>query len=83
MEKYTGIIIHEGYGLSETSPAVVFNPPVSEEFTGTIGIPLPTTDIAILDDDGKEVALGEQGEICIRGPQVMKGYWNRPDETEK
>ncbi|MEB5476791.1 AMP-binding protein [Acinetobacter pollinis] len=81
--KYTGIIIHEGYGLSETSPAVVFNPPVSEEFTGTIGIPLPTTDIAILDDDGKEVALGEQGEICIRGPQVMKGYWNRPDETEK
>lgn len=82
-KKYTGIIIHEGYGLSETSPAVVFNPPVSEEFTGTIGIPLPTTDIAILDDDGKEVALGEQGEICIRGPQVMKGYWNRPDETEK
>lgn len=82
-KKYTGIIIHEGYGLSETSPAVVFNPPVSEEFTGTIGIPLPTTEIAILDDDGKEVALGEQGEICIRGPQVMKGYWNRPDETEK
>ncbi|MCF9045722.1 AMP-binding protein [Acinetobacter nectaris] len=82
-KKYTGIIIHEGYGLSETSPAVVFNPPVSEEFTGTIGIPLPSTDIAILDDDGKEVPLGEQGEICIRGPQVMKGYWNRPDETEK
>ncbi|MCF8999458.1 AMP-binding protein [Acinetobacter nectaris] len=82
-KKYTGIIIHEGYGLSETSPAVVFNPPVSEEFTGTIGIPLPSTDIAILDDDGEEVPLGEQGEICIRGPQVMKGYWNRPDETEK
>ncbi|MBF7688286.1 AMP-binding protein [Acinetobacter rathckeae] len=82
-KKYTGIIIHEGYGLSETSPAVVFNPPISEEFTGTIGIPLPTTDVALLDDDGKEVPLGEQGEISIKGPQVMKGYWKRPDETEQ
>ena len=82
-KKYTGLIIHEGYGLSETSPAVVFNPPVSEEFTGTIGIPLPTTDVALLDDAGKEVTHGEQGEISIRGPQVMKGYWRRPEETEQ
>ncbi|MDB0326688.1 long-chain fatty acid--CoA ligase, partial [Acinetobacter baumannii] len=59
------------------------NPPASTEFSGTIGIPLPLTEVAILDDDGKEVPLGEQGEISIRGPQVMKGYWNRPDETAK
>jgi long-chain acyl-CoA synthetase len=82
-KKLTGIIIHEGYGLSETSPVATFNPPASSEFSGSIGIPLPATEVAILDDDGKEVALGEQGEISIRGPQVMKGYWNRPDETTK
>ncbi|WOE30694.1 MULTISPECIES: AMP-binding protein [unclassified Acinetobacter] len=79
----TGTHIIEGYGLSETSPVATVNPPNSEEFTGSIGIPIPLTDVAILDDDGNEVAQGEQGEICIRGPQVMKGYWNRPDETEK
>jgi long-chain acyl-CoA synthetase len=77
----TGTNIIEGYGLSETSPVAAVNPPLSEEFTGTIGIPLPLTEIAILDDDGNEVPLGEQGEISIRGPQVMRGYWNRPDET--
>lgn len=82
-KKYTGIIIHEGYGLSETSPAVVFNPPVTTEFSGCIGIPIPSTDAALLDDDGKAVQIGEQGEICIRGPQVMKGYWNRPEETKE
>ncbi|MDQ8934200.1 long-chain-fatty-acid--CoA ligase [Acinetobacter rudis] len=82
-KKITGSIIVEGYGLSETSPVATVNPPASTEFTGTIGIPLPSTDVAILDDDGNHVALGEQGELCIRGPQVMKGYWNRPDETEK
>ncbi|MHA3116702.1 long-chain fatty acid--CoA ligase [Acinetobacter sp. ANC 4635] len=82
-KELTGIIIHEGYGLSETSPVATFNPPASSEFSGSIGIPLPATEVAMLDDDGKEVALGEQGEISIRGPQVMKGYWNRPDETEK
>jgi long-chain acyl-CoA synthetase len=82
-KKLTGIIIHEGYGLSETSPVATFNPPASSEFSGTIGIPLPATEVAILDDDGNHVALGEQGEISIRGPQVMKGYWNRPDETAK
>ncbi len=82
-KKVTGTNISEGYGLSETSPVATANPPASEEFSGTIGIPLPLTEVAILDDDGNEVALGEQGEISIRGPQVMKGYWNRPDETEK
>ncbi len=82
-KKVTGTNITEGYGLSETSPVATANPPASEEFSGTIGIPLPLTEVAILDDDGNEVALGEQGEISIRGPQVMKGYWNRPDETEK
>ena len=82
-KKVTGTNIIEGYGLSETSPVATANPPASMEFSGTIGIPLPLTEVASLDDDGNEVALGEQGEISIRGPQVMKGYWNRPDETEK
>ena len=82
-KKITGTNIIEGYGLSETSPIATANPPASEEFSGTIGIPLPLTDVAILDDDGNHLALGEQGEISIRGPQVMKGYWNRPDETAK
>ncbi|SPL71843.1 AMP-binding protein [Acinetobacter stercoris] len=82
-KKITGTTIIEGYGLSETSPVATANPPASEAFSGTIGIPLPSTDVAILDDDGNEVPIGEQGEISIRGPQVMKGYWNRPDETEK
>ncbi|KGT46705.1 AMP-binding protein [Acinetobacter sp. HR7] len=82
-KKVTGTTIIEGYGLSETSPVATANPPASEEFSGTIGIPLPSTEVAILDDDGNEVPLGEQGEISIRGPQVMKGYWNRPDETDK
>lgn len=81
--KVTGTIIIEGYGLSETSPVATANPPATTEFSGTIGIPLPLTEVVLLDDDGNEVALGEQGEISIRGPQVMKGYWNRPDETEK
>ncbi|TCH63861.1 AMP-binding protein [Acinetobacter sp. ANC 4862] len=82
-KKITGTNIIEGYGLSETSPVATANPPSSMEFSGTIGVPLPLTEVAILDDDGNEVPLGEQGEISIRGPQVMKGYWNRPDETEK
>ena len=82
-KKITGTNIIEGYGLSETSPIATANPPASEEFSGTIGIPLPLTDVAILDDDGNHLAQGEQGEISIRGPQVMKGYWHRPDETAK
>ena len=82
-KKLTGTIIIEGYGLSETSPVATANPPATTEFSGTIGIPLPLTDVAILDDDGNHMPQGEQGEISIRGPQVMKGYWNRPDETAK
>ncbi len=75
--------IVEGYGLSETSPAVSCNPVTATEYTGTIGLPLPSTEISIRDDDGNEVAIGQPGEICIRGPQVMAGYWHRPDETAK
>ena len=82
-QKLTGTPIVEAYGLSETSPAATSNPINIATYTGTIGIPLPSTDVKILDDDGKEVAQGERGEISIFGPQVMKGYWNRPDETAK
>ncbi|UVK55147.1 long-chain fatty acid--CoA ligase [Mesorhizobium sp. AR02] len=79
----TGCPVSEGYGLSETSPVATANKFTSGDFTGTIGLPLPSTEIAIRDDDGNNVPLGEVGEICIRGPQVMAGYWNRPDETAK
>ena len=75
----TGRIIHEGYGLSETSPVLSFNPIWMSEFTATTGLPMPSTDIKLIDDDGKEVALGESGEIVAKGPQVMKGYWNKPE----
>ena len=81
--KATGKPIVEGYGLSETSPVLTCNRGDIPEWTGTIGLPLPSTDISIRDDHGHEVPLGEQGEICARGPQVMPGYWNRPDETAK
>ena len=79
----TGCPIVEGYGLSETSPIVSANPFTSSEYSGTIGLPLPSTEITILDDDGVVVALGVAGEIAVRGPQVMAGYWKRPDETAK
>ncbi len=77
----TGKSIVEGYGLSETSPVATANPADADEFTGTIGLPIPSTEIAILDDDSQPVALGQPGEIAIRGPQVMVGYWNRPEDT--
>nr|WP_320195615.1 long-chain-fatty-acid--CoA ligase [Agrobacterium rosae]MDX8314515.1 long-chain-fatty-acid--CoA ligase [Agrobacterium rosae] len=77
----TGTHICEGYGLSETSPVATVNPLGRSDFSGTIGLPVPSTDIDIRDDDGNSLALGEVGEICIRGPQVMAGYWQRPDET--
>ncbi len=80
-EKLTGCVIAEGYGLSETSPVATANRFDATEFSGTIGLPLPSTDIAIRDDDGNDMPLGEVGEICIRGPQVMMGYWQRPDAT--
>ncbi|MHA6641371.1 long-chain-fatty-acid--CoA ligase [Mesorhizobium sp. A623] len=75
--------ITEGYGLSETSPVATANKCSSPDFTGTIGLPLPSTEIAIRDDEGNDLPLGEVGEICIKGPQVMGGYWNRPDETAR
>jgi long-chain acyl-CoA synthetase len=79
----TGVTIVEGYGLTETSPVVMASPLDIAEWTGTIGLPIPSTQAAILDDDGLELAVGEVGEICVRGPQVMPRYWNRPDETNK
>ena len=79
----TGCPICEGYGLSETSPSATCNPLDSDSFTGTIGLPLPSTELTLLDDDGHEVPAGTVGEIAIRGPQVMAGYWQRPDETAK
>ncbi len=75
----TGSFIREGYGLSETSPCVSFNPKFIDDFTGTTGLPLPSTDIKLLDDKDQEVAIGEAGEICIKGPQVMSGYWEKPE----
>jgi long-chain acyl-CoA synthetase len=79
----TGCPIAEGYGLSETSPVATANRTDTEKFTGTIGLPVPSTEIAILDDNGEKLPVGQVGEIAIRGPQVMAGYWNRPDETAK
>ncbi len=79
----TGCSIAEGYGLSETSPTLTCNTATTAEFNGSIGIPVPSTYISIRDDDGNEVPLGEPGEICAKGPQVMVGYWNRPDETAR
>ncbi|MBS0519163.1 MAG: long-chain-fatty-acid--CoA ligase [Proteobacteria bacterium] len=79
----TGCPIVEGYGLSETSAGVTCNPTDSEAYTGSIGLPMPNVEIKILDDEGRELPLGQPGEIAIRGPQVMKGYWQRPDETAK
>jgi long-chain acyl-CoA synthetase len=79
----TGCFIAEGYGLSETSPTLTCNPATTTEFSGSIGLPVPSTWISIRDDDGNEVPLGQPGEICAKGPQVMSGYWNRPEETAK
>ncbi|MEO8281342.1 MAG: AMP-binding protein, partial [Ideonella sp.] len=79
----TGCPIVEGYGLSETSPSATCNPVDSTAYSGNIGLPMPNTELKLLDDDGNEVPLGTPGEIAIRGPQVMAGYWQRPDETAK
>ncbi len=79
----TGCAICEGYGLSETSPSASCNPTTSKSFTGTIGVPIPSTWFKLLDDDGNEVPAGSTGEIAIKGPQVMAGYWQRPDETAR
>lgn len=82
-EKLTGSPLVEGYGLSETSPVLACNPLDGSHRVGFIGLPVPDTEIVILDDDGNEVPVGQPGEICAKGPQVMKGYWNKPEETEK
>jgi long-chain acyl-CoA synthetase len=82
-KQVTGIPLVEGYGLTETSPSATANPPTALEYTGSIGVPMPSTEIVLRDDNDKDVALGQPGEICIRGPQVMSGYWQRPDETAK
>jgi long-chain acyl-CoA synthetase len=81
--RLTGNPICEAYGLSETSPAATCNPTDTDRYNGSIGLPMPSTEIAILDDDGKHLGINQVGEIAIRGPQVMAGYWNRPDETAK
>ena len=82
-EKVTGQPILQAYGLTETSPAAIINPINFEEFTGSIGLPISSTEVMICDDDGTQLPIGDLGEICIKGPQVMKGYWEKPDETEK
>ncbi|MGU3537141.1 AMP-binding protein [Methylobacterium sp. A54F] len=82
-KEITGHPIVEGYGLSETSPVVTVNPYRVPDWTGTIGYPLPSTDVVIRDADGGPAAIGEAGELCVKGPQVMKGYWQRPDETAR
>jgi long-chain acyl-CoA synthetase len=80
-KQMTGVPLVEGYGLTESAPVAIANPVTIEEWSGQIGVPLPSTEAAILDDEGRPLALGEVGEICLRGPQVMKGYWRRPEET--
>jgi len=82
-QEVTGHIIVQAYGLTETSPAAISNPLDLEQFTGSIGVPISSTEAQIVDDGGNEMTLGEIGEICIRGPQVMEGYWHNPAETEK
>ena len=81
-KEVTGCILTQAWGLTETSPAACINP-ADLDFNGSIGLPIPSTEISIRDDAGKELGVDEIGEICVRGPQVMRGYWNRPDETEK
>jgi len=80
-EQVTGTPLAEGYGLTETSPVACCNPIDGTQRIGTIGLPLPNTEVKIIDDDGNELPVGEKGELCIKGPQVMKGYWKRPKET--
>jgi long-chain acyl-CoA synthetase len=82
-KRLTGCTLVEAYGLSETSPAVTVNPLDLKEYNGSIGLPIPSTEVVLRGDDGQEVALGSPGELCVRGPQVMKGYWNSPAETAK
>jgi len=82
-KKVTGKPLIEAYGLTETSPAATINPLDLPEYNGSIGLPVPSTDVTLRNDEASDVAIGERGEICVKGPQVMAGYWNRPDETAK
>ena len=82
-ESVTGTSIIEAYGLTETSPGVCINPLTNREYNGSIGTPLPSTYITLRDEEGKVLDVGEIGELCVKGPQVMRGYWNRPEETAK
>ncbi|TDB27049.1 long-chain fatty acid--CoA ligase [Stenotrophomonas sp. ATCM1_4] len=82
-KKVTGVTLVEAYGLTETSPAACINPLDLKDYNGAIGLPIPSTDACVKNDEGQVLPVGEVGELCIRGPQVMKGYWHRPDETEK
>ncbi|KRG66045.1 long-chain fatty acid--CoA ligase [Stenotrophomonas humi] len=82
-KKVTGVTLVEAYGLTETSPAACINPLDLKDYNGAIGLPIPSTDACVKNDDGQMVPMGEVGELCIRGPQVMKGYWHRQDETDK
>ncbi|PHQ75595.1 MAG: long-chain fatty acid--CoA ligase [Marinobacter sp.] len=81
-QRVTGCDISEGYGMTETSPVVTFNPNSAIQL-GTIGLPIPGTQVKTIDDDGNETPLGEPGELCVKGPQVMRGYWQRPEDTQK
>ena len=80
--KTTGVALLEAYGLTETAPAVCINPLDLPEYNGTIGLPVPSTDVCVRDEEGRTLAAGEAGELCVRGPQVMRGYWNRPEDTD-
>lgn len=82
-KQITGVPLIEAYGLTETSPAATINPLDLEEYNGSIGLPISSTEVAIRDDAGNDLPIGASGELCIRGPQVMRGYWQRPEETEK
>jgi long-chain acyl-CoA synthetase len=82
-QKATGHVLLEGYGLTECCPTVTVNPPQLKAYKGSIGMPVPSTDIKLVDDDGNEVPMGEAGEMLVKGPQVMKGYLNRPDATDE
>ena len=82
-KQVTGVTLAEAYGLTETSPAVCINPLDLRAYNGSIGLPVPSTNVCIKDDDGKMLPTGDVGELCVKGPQVMKGYWQRPEETDK
>ena len=81
-KEVTGKVLTQAWGLTETSPAVAINP-IGDDFNGSVGLPVPSTEVTVKDDAGNDLPIGEPGEVCVRGPQVMRGYWNRPDETAK